>query len=162
MILPVSDSSPSSSYLTCENHHSPRSKRHRSYSPSPSHLSSYYTPSIKLKRRKLLKRLRQDHRQISSAYLFIGRLASPPFVFSSVGNLTKSNLNWIFTGNIDEGSYLAEEDLRRSTRPEGKVWELSIDDGLDPLSSIEREEEEKGISGTRRNLQADLIDLTSA
>ncbi|OCF75868.1 hypothetical protein I204_03164 [Kwoniella mangroviensis CBS 8886] len=60
-----------------------------------------------------------------SSYTFIGRLHSPPFVFSSkIPTLTKSNIHWLMTGDIDESFYLREEDMTRYTRSEDKVWNM--------------------------------------
>nr|XP_019044827.1 hypothetical protein I302_06741 [Kwoniella bestiolae CBS 10118]OCF23757.1 hypothetical protein I302_06741 [Kwoniella bestiolae CBS 10118] len=88
--------------------------------PNPSN-----TSKIKSKKKGRLLTSKLDSSPQSS-YTFIGRPASPPFVFSSsVPILTNSNLRWLITGYIDEGLYLGEADLTRYTRSENKEWCLT-------------------------------------
>ncbi|WRT68536.1 uncharacterized protein IL334_005513 [Kwoniella shivajii] len=62
---------------------------------------------------------------VPSTYIFIGRSRNPPFVFSSSGPLTLTNMIWLKTGQVDEEYYLMENDMARHSRPEGRIWEVA-------------------------------------
>ncbi|WWC93445.1 hypothetical protein V866_000279 [Kwoniella sp. B9012] len=93
-----------------------------------------------------------------SSYTFIGRLHSPPFVFSSkIPTLTESNIHWLVTGDIDESFYLREEDMTRYTRSEDKVWNM--------VTGVEKFQldNKQGKKLKRVEVEVDeAIDLTSA
>jgi hypothetical protein len=95
-----------------------------------------------------------------SSFLFIGRPCCPPFVFTTERRLSKSNVGWLKTADIDELDYLTEkaEEAMRSRPgdegnaaavfiPENGVVDLIISEDEDSMPRKKRKDDRKGQKG---------------